>query len=122
MSPFIDSMVTAPEAERLQGHLADCEPCQRQLQSYISLRSLVARIEAPPVPEDMVLETRVLLSHARNTNFLVRLENRLNNVLKPMVVPVLFGVSLTMLLFGVLLGLRPHPSASRLNRRSSSRL
>ena len=104
MSSFIDSMVTALEAERLQGHLADCEPCQRQLQSYISMRSLIARIETPPLPEDMVLETRVLLSHARNKNFLVRLENRLNNVLKPMVVPVLFGVSLTMLLFGVLLG------------------
>jgi len=104
MSPFIDSMVTPPEAERLQSHLEFCEPCQRQLQSYISMRSLIARIETPPLPEDMVLETRVLLSHARNKNFLVRLENRLNNVLKPMVVPVLFGVSLTMLLFGVLLG------------------
>jgi hypothetical protein len=52
----------------------------------------------------MVLETRVRLSHARNDNFLVRFENRLNNVLKPLVVPVLLGTSLTMLLFGVLLG------------------
>jgi len=65
---------------------------------------LVARIEAPPVPEDMILETRVRLSHARNDNFLVRFENRLNNVLKPLVVPVLLGTSLTLLLFGVLLG------------------
>ena len=59
MSPFIDSMVTAQEAERVESHVATCQPCQRQLQSYISMRSLVARIEAPPVPEDMVLETRV---------------------------------------------------------------
>ena len=104
MSPFIDSMVTAQDAERVESHVSCCEPCQRQLQSYISLRSLVARIETPAIPEDMVLETRVRLSQERNKNFLVRLENRLNNVLKPMVVPVLFGVSLTMLLFGVLLG------------------
>jgi hypothetical protein len=68
------------------------------------MRSLVAQIETPPLPEDMVLETRVLLSHARNKNFLVRLENRLNNVLKPLVVPVLMGTSCTMLLFGFLLG------------------
>src|SRR5262245_26231476 len=104
MSPFIDSMVTGKEAERLESHVAVCRPCQRQLQSYISVRSLVARIEVPPLPEDMVLETRVRLSQARNKNFLVRFENRLNNVLKPMIVPVLLGTALTMLLFGVLLG------------------
>jgi len=104
MSPFIDLMVTPEEAERVQSHVADCEPCQRQLQSYISMRSLVARIEVPPVPEDMVLETRVRLSHARNKNFLLRLENRLNYVLRPLIVPVLLGTSLTMLLFGFLLG------------------
>ena len=104
MSPFIDSMVTAQEADLVEGHVSVCEPCQRQLQSYISIRSLVARVGSPPVPEDMVLETRVRLSHARNDNFLVRFENRLNNILKPIVVPVLLGISLTMLLFGVLLG------------------
>jgi hypothetical protein len=104
MSPFIDSMVTNEEAARVEHHVSVCEPCQRQLQSYISMRSLVARIEAPPLPEDIVLETRVLLSHARNDNFLVRFENRLNNLLKPLVVPVLLGTCCTMLLFGVLLG------------------
>jgi Putative zinc-finger len=104
MSPFIDCMVTAGEAELVESHLTACEPCQRQMQAYISVRNLVARIEAPPVPEDMVLETRVRLSHARNNNFLVRLENRLQNLFKPIVVPVLLGTSLTMLLFGVLLG------------------
>jgi len=104
MSPFIDSMVTADEAERLESHVAACEPCHRQLLSYISMRSLVARIDVPPLPEDMVLETRVRLSHARNSNLLVRLENRLNNFLRPMIVPALLGAALTMLLFGFLLG------------------
>jgi hypothetical protein len=104
MSPFIDSMVTVAEAERLESHVAACEPCHRQLQSYISMRSLVARIDVPPLPEDMVLETRVRLSHARNSNLLVRLENRLNNFLRPMIVPALLGAALTMLLFGFLLG------------------
>src|SRR5262245_50496789 len=93
MSPFIDSMASAQEAECVEKHVSQCGPCHRQLQSYISMRSLVARIEPPALPEDMVLETRVRLSHARNKNFLARLENRLNYILKPMVVPALFGVS-----------------------------
>jgi len=104
MSSFIDSMVTAADAERLEVHVALCRPCQRQLQSYKSMRSLLARTEKPPVPEDMVLETRVRLSQERNKNFLVRFENRLNYLLKPVVVPALCGVSLTMLFFGILLG------------------
>ena len=104
MSPFIDSMVTAEETERLQAHVSDCHPCQRQLQSFISMRSLLARIERPELPEDLVLETRVKLSHERNKNFLVRLENRLSIILKPIAIPALFGVSLTMLFFGILLG------------------
>ncbi|HLH30769.1 MAG TPA: zf-HC2 domain-containing protein [Terriglobia bacterium] len=104
MSSFIDSMVTQQQAERLEAHVAYCEPCRRQLQSYISMRSLMARIETPAAPEDMVLETRVRLSQERNKNALVRLENRLNYLLKPMVVPAVLGVCLTMLFFGVLLG------------------
>ena len=104
MSPFIDLMVTAGEAERLELHVSTCEPCQRQLQSYKSMRGLLARMEKPTVPEDMVLETRVRLSQERNRNFLVRFENRIGYLLKPVVFPALFGVSVTMLFFGILLG------------------
>src|SRR3989449_8669932 len=104
MSPFIDSMVTPEEAERMEFHASNCGPCRRQLQSLISMRSLLARIDKPELPEDLVLETRVKLSHARNTNVLVRLENRLGIILKPIALPALLGVALTMLFFGVLLG------------------
>jgi hypothetical protein len=104
MSPFIDSMVTAEETDRLETHLLKCEPCQRQLQSFISIRNLVARIEPIAPPEDLVLETRVKLSHERNRNYFDRLETHLNNVLKPLAIPALLGVSLTTLFFGVLFG------------------
>lgn len=104
MSPFIDSMCTSEEADCLQMHVSECEPCRRQLQSFISVRSLLARVESPAPPEDMVLETRVLLSHARNANYFEQWENRLANVLKPIAVPAVLGVSITMLFFGVLLG------------------
>ena len=104
MSAFIDSMVTAAESESLEVHVSRCQACQRQLQSYKSMRSLLSRMERPPLPGDMVLETRVRLSQQRNKNFRARFENRLNYVFKPLVIPALFGVSLTMLFFGILLG------------------
>jgi hypothetical protein len=104
MSPFIDSMATPEEVAKLELHLNACEPCQRQLQSYISIRNFVARASQPLPPMDLVLETRVKLSQERHKNYLARLENRLANVLKPIAIPAIAGVSLTMLFFGVLLG------------------
>jgi len=104
MSAFIDSMVTAAESDSLEVHVSRCQACQRQLQSFKSMRSLLSRMERSPLPEDMVLETRVRLSQERNKNFRARFENRLNYVFKPLVIPALFGVSLTTLFFGILLG------------------
>ena len=62
MSPYIDSMATLREAECLELHLSACRPCQRQLQSLISMRGLLARMEKPSIPQDLVLESRVRLS------------------------------------------------------------
>jgi len=104
MSPFIDSMVTAVEAETVHSHVSTCDPCRRQLQSLISMRSLLTRIDKPVVPADLVLESRVRLSHARNRNLRVRLETRFNNILRPLAIPAILGVALTALFFGILLG------------------
>jgi hypothetical protein len=104
MSPFIDSMTTAAEVDKLKAHLSACEPCQRQLQSFISVRSFLVRSEQPPVPVDLVLDTRVKLSQERHSNYAERLENRLSDILRPIAIPAIAGVSLTMLFFGVLLG------------------
>ena len=46
----------------------------------------------------------MLLSQARNANYRERFENRLRDVLGPIAIPAIAGVSLTMLLFGILLG------------------
>src|SRR5690242_20446041 len=73
MSPFIDSMATPAEVENLQQHLSGCEPCHRQLQSFISVRSLLRRSEQPPVPADLVLDSRVKLSQERHSNYIERL-------------------------------------------------
>jgi hypothetical protein len=104
MSPFIDSMCTPEEVSTLENHLSACPPCQRQLQSYISVRNLLVCVEQPAPPVDLALDTRVKLSQERHRNYLATLENRLSNILRPIAFPAIAGVSLTMLLFGVLLG------------------
>jgi anti-sigma factor RsiW len=109
MSPFIDSMVTPEEAERLRAHLFDCAPCGRQLQSFISLRNLMAGSELRPVPEDLQLDIRVKLSRERLPNARDRWQARVDNILKPLAVPAFAGVAVTLMGFVVLLGVLVSP-------------
>ena len=103
MSPFIDSAVTSGEGDGLKGHIAQCGPCHRQLQSLISLRSLMAGVEPVSIPEDLQLETRVRLSNVRARTALARWQSRLDNTLKPAAVPAVTGVTVTLLCFAILL-------------------
>ncbi len=104
MSPFIDSMVTTEEAERLRSHVSDCAPCARQLQAFISLRNLVAQAEPVAVPEDLQLDTRLRLSRERRPNDRNRWQARIDNILKPLAVPAVMGVSLSLMGIVVLFG------------------
>lgn len=104
MSPFIDSVATPEESATLRGHLHECEPCQRQLQALISVRNLIAGIQPVAAPEDEVLKTRIRLSHERSRNSYARLHTRWNNILRPLALPAISGISLTLVFFGVLFG------------------
>ena len=104
MSSYIDCMAEPEESVSLEFHLETCESCRRQLHSYVSLRSMMARMDPVKPPEDLVLDTRVRLSHARSGNVLDRIEARMVNVLKPLLIPAMSGIALTVLSFGVLFG------------------
>ena len=104
MSPFIDSMVTLEEAESLRSHLFQCAPCGRQLQCLISLRNLVAGMEPVAPPADLQLDARVKLSRERRPNGRDRWQARVDNILKPLAVPAVMGVALTLMGFVILLG------------------
>lgn len=111
MSSFIDSMASPVEVERLEAHVAGCAPCQRQLQGYVSVKNLMRGVEEPAVPPDLVLETRVRLSHERNSNRFTGLETRLSNSFTTLAIPALAGICFTIVFFGVLLGALLAPAA-----------
>ena len=104
MSAFIDSMTSDEETQQLEAHVAGCTACRRQLQGYVSLRNFVAGMTGPAVPEDLDLQARIALSHARASDFGLRLRTYLDNILKPHALPALAGVLSTCLMFAFLLG------------------
>jgi hypothetical protein len=65
---------------------------------------MMARIEQVCPPKDLVLETRVRLSHARSASRLDSVWALLHNVLKPLAIPAVSGIALTALSFSVMFG------------------
>jgi hypothetical protein len=65
---------------------------------------MMASVEPVRPPEDLVMDTRVRLSHARSGGFFDRIEALMVNVLKPVVIPAVSGIALTVLSFSVLFG------------------
>jgi hypothetical protein len=65
---------------------------------------MMASVEPVRPPEDLVMDTRVRLSHARSGGLFDRIEGVMVNVLKPMVIPAVSGIALTVLSFGLLFG------------------
>lgn len=111
MSAFIDSMASGEEGARVETHVAICSPCQRQLQAYISVKNVLLSVEERPVPADLVLETRVRLSHERNRSGVRLFSTKLDNLLRPLAIPAGVGVMVTLLFFVALLGDLKAPSA-----------
>ena len=104
MSLFIDSMVNPEEEERLRSHLPQCASCSRQLQAFISLRNLIAGSETVPVPEDLQLDARLKLSRERRPNDRNRWQARVDNILKPLAVPAVMGIALSLMGIVILFG------------------
>lgn len=102
MSAYIDSMTDEEETRLLEAHTAECVACRRHLQGFISLRRFISGVSAPGVPEDLALETRIRLSHARHRVPLSQLRVHLVNVLKPMTLPALAGILATFVCFAFL--------------------
>jgi hypothetical protein len=111
MSPYIDSMVSPEEAEGLRAHLFECAPCAREMQSFVTMRNMIAGSEPAPVPEDLQLDIRVKLSRERLPNARDRWQARIDNILKPLAVPVFSGVAVTLMGFVVLLSVLVSPRA-----------
>lgn len=121
LSAFIDSMADAEQSAMVDRHVSECEACRRQLQSFISVRNLLCRTHEPEVPQDLALEVRVRLSRERNPNHWVRLETRLANMVKPLAIPAVSGIMLTVFFFGVILGgLLPGSTVMATVRRSEA--
>ena len=107
LSPYLDGAVTGTQMRDLGGHLQACAPCN---QDYLSLRQtqrLLAKIGRPQAPADLALKLRVAVSReaarARRP-YLTGLGVRLENALNAFMVPAMAGLTMAVVVFGLLMG------------------
>lgn len=122
LSEFLDHRLTGDERTRMLGHLAACQECTAHLRSISDLRDALHQIPQVKVPQQLCTELQVLASRERARfsanrtvplalrNWATNLKLAVDNMMRPLALPLAGGLASAMLLFGVLvptLGFRP---------------
>jgi RNA polymerase sigma-70 factor (ECF subfamily) len=58
LSEYLDGDLPPDLCERIDGHMADCPPCQSFLESLRRTVKLVERIDAPAMPDEIRASVR----------------------------------------------------------------
>ena len=64
LADYLESVFSQAQAERLEAHLAGCEPCRAYLSTYRRTRALTAETGRVAMPEEMKDRLRRILLEA----------------------------------------------------------
>ena len=106
---YLDGTLGAEEHAPVREHLEFCADCQRELERYRKLSTLMSRLERAEPPADLALRIRVAITQARASGGwagrLKRLHTRahlvLENILEPLALPATGGFVAALLAFAV---------------------
>jgi hypothetical protein len=112
-SIYVDGQLGVFNRVRVTAHLRRCEACAGYFDQLSALRSALRSLPAPSIPSRLTAALKVLASHERrivNHNhgsvFDYRLELwrfRLNQLMRPVALPVTGGLLSSLILFGTLI-------------------
>lgn len=101
-----------PEAERsLRFHLSYCEACRREFERRQTIEADLRTLPREHVPPELALRLRVRLSQELHRNLLGRLWVRMENALRPLLLPASGGVLAAVICFGLIMGAQFVPVA-----------
>jgi hypothetical protein len=103
-SDYLDDLC-APEARKsIRYHLSFCEVCQERLEQWQSVREELHALPRRQVPPELALRLRVQMSQRLHKNLLPPLWVRLENALKPLLIPATGGVITAVICFCLIMG------------------
>jgi anti-sigma factor RsiW len=108
-SDYMDDLCTPGARKSIRYHLSFCEVCQEQLDQWQSVREDLRALPRRQVPPELTLRIRVQLSRGLHKNPLAQLWVRLENALKPLLIPATGGVLTAVICFCLFMGSRVVP-------------
>jgi Putative zinc-finger len=103
-SDYIDGACDTATIRSIRYHLASCAPCKDELERYQALQSELHGLARRQVSRDLGLRLRVCASQELHRNVVARLMVRLENILRPVLLPSVAGSLVALVCIGFVLG------------------
>jgi hypothetical protein len=109
-SDYLDGLCASETLRALRYHLSYCAACTEELERWQTVQADLRLLPRLSVPPKQALKLRVSLSQELHRNLLGRLRVRLENAIRPVLLPASAGVALTAILcFGLIKEWRATP-------------
>ena len=103
-SDYLDDLCTQEARKSLRYHLSFCDVCREQLEQWQSIQEELRALPRRQVPPELALRLRVQMSRRLHRNILSSLWVRLQNALRPLLIPATGGVLTAVICFGLIMG------------------
>lgn len=108
-SDYLDDRCTPESRKSIRYHLTFCEACRERLEQWQSMREELQALPRRHVSPELGLRLRVQMSQFLHRNFFARLWVRLENGLKPLLIPATGGVITAIISFCLIIGSQTVP-------------
>jgi hypothetical protein len=109
-SDYLDNLCTLEARKSIRYHLSFCDVCQDQLEQWNSVREELRALPRRQVPPELALRMRVQMSQRLNGKPLADLWIRIENALKPLLLPATGGVLTAIICFCLIMGSEVAPA------------
>jgi anti-sigma factor RsiW len=103
LAGYLDGALEAWEQTAVRQHLAVCDACRAELDAYWRLSRALGQVEPAEAPADLAMRIRVAVSRACAHGWRERAASQarllFENLVQPLLVPVLGGIAVAMLVF-----------------------
>jgi len=111
-SDYLDDLCTPEVRKSLRFHLRYCEACREELEGWQSMQADLQSLPRRRVPADLALRLRVRMSQEMSRRPLTELRIRLENLLKPLLIPATGGVLTAVISFCMIMGAGVAPATN----------
>ena len=108
-SDYLDGRCEPEVLRSIRYHLAYCEPCREELRRWQTVQEDLGSLARRRVSADLALRLRVMMSQQLHRNLLARLWVRLENLLRPNLLPATGGVAAAIVCFCLIMGSQVGP-------------